>query len=80
MIIGNQLAEGKMETLAKPHAVMVRADAASAVVAGSARAADAAAWTVGGGVSPAGLRVVGMVRHKVVFAKRPQPIISTKAR
>ncbi|KAA0146435.1 hypothetical protein FNF27_04332 [Cafeteria roenbergensis] len=60
MIIGNQLAEGKMETLAKPHAVMVRADAASAVVAGSARAADAAAWTVGGGVSPAGLRVVGM--------------------
>lgn len=80
MVIGNQLAEGKLEKLSKPQAVMVRADAASSGAAAAVSTEEeATAWTVGGAASPAWLRVVGMVRHKVVFGKRPQPIISTKA-
>jgi len=78
MVIGNQKAEGKVESLPKPQAVMMRESVVSPPSSSAAPAAPGA-WSIGGAASPVCMRIVGMARQRIVFRSRPQPIISSLA-
>jgi hypothetical protein len=83
MIIGNQEATGKIEPLAKPHAVMVTVDgrrhrARPAASASSSASAPASADVAADVHDSRGIRmeVVGLATKRIVFGTRPRPIVT----
>ena len=81
IVIGNQEVEGKMETMKQPMAVFrkVTGHTSGSMVAGPADL-DSASIAASEGVehAPYSLEVVAIVRKRILFSKRPKPII-TKA-
>jgi hypothetical protein len=76
LVIGNQEVEGKVETMKQPMAVFRKCEAGEGSGSMVARA-DASA-VAGVEHAPYSLEVVAIVRRRILFNKRPKPII-TKA-
>ncbi|KJA19511.1 hypothetical protein HYPSUDRAFT_143687 [Hypholoma sublateritium FD-334 SS-4] len=74
LLIGNHLLEGKIAVLPKPYAVLVRNG-------GPARGSDADADAdedADAMQASAGWTVRGIVKKKIVFSKRPMPVMGKK--